>query len=123
MLGPRLGLGPIPGVLTAELLLNARRIAFLTRIRVLAAAANDAAVQARVDEILARETVRHEARVAVLAVPTPGVPTGFPNGGLGLTSLPDPFLGQIPGATATIGIPVPPSAVLTVAPATAAGAQ
>ncbi len=51
---------------TAELRVHSRRVARLARIRELAVAAGDEALQKRVDEIAAKEDARHKARMAKL---------------------------------------------------------
>ncbi len=66
LLRRQIGLGSVPGHITAELLVNARRVAWLNRIRIVAQAAEDAAAIARVEALIAREQARHDARIATL---------------------------------------------------------
>lgn len=119
----RLGTAPIPPPLTAELLLHARRVAFLTRIRLLALEAHETAVQTRVDTLLARETVRHETQVSLLAIPMPGIPavpgiSAVP----GVPAIPGVVV-PTPGISGAIGMTVLPGSPVTAVPATAGGAQ
>jgi hypothetical protein len=117
-IGPRIGMGPIPPGLTAEFLLHARRIAYLNRIRVLAG--TDAALTARIEAILARETARHEAEVTTQAVATPGAAAAA-SVSVDVNAAAAAAAALAAAATAGVAVPAPTTAVAV--PMTAAGAQ
>lgn len=62
----KLKVATVPPPLRAELRNHARRISRLQRVRVLAA--NDAAVVARVDALIAKENTHHDRRIAMLVL-------------------------------------------------------
>ncbi len=102
----RWGMGPFTAHLSAELLVHARRIAYLMRIRSLAAAANDAAIVARCDELVLRENARHETRVVSIGPgpgvvpPVSGMPTILPPNPVGLGAATNSGVVQVGGPTA-----------------------
>jgi hypothetical protein len=63
--GPRFVVIPAP--LRLELFVNARRIAWLRRIRIVAVGRGDAVAVTRVDGLLVREGARHDLRVDAIA--------------------------------------------------------
>ncbi len=60
------GVNVSQAALTAELRIHSMRVAKLARIRELAIAANDTALQQRVDQLAAKEDARHKRRMAKL---------------------------------------------------------